>query len=109
MKLAPLVVVTSLMGLAVGLVPWPATATNGGGTEVSVGSDDSLFSQNKQNEPAVAVDPAHPNLLVAGANDNIDLEGCNVGPDNVCPFTTGVGTSGVYLSFNGGGTWHQPT
>jgi hypothetical protein len=90
----------------------PAAATGTTEALVTTGSPSGTFPQNKQNEPAVAIDPNHPFLAVAGSNDEIDVAPCGTDTatsSSPCPFTPGVGTSGDYFSVDSGHTWTQPT
>ncbi len=72
------------------------------------------FPQTKQNEPSIAVNPLNSQNLIAGANDeqaeppcqDLDGDGFLDGLAE-CPFAANVGTSGVYVSVDGGSTWQD--
>jgi hypothetical protein len=86
-------------------------ALGGGSGEslVDVGSPTSLFWANEQNDPTVAIDPVHPDVVVAGGRDFIDMEACGAGDPTTCDRTPGVGLGGIYFSFDRGASWTQPT
>ncbi len=75
-------------------------------SKVSVGSPPTPYLPNGVNEPALAMDANHPAVLAAGANDLVDNSPCK-GSD--CNLTPDIGISGIYFSFDSGGTWTQPT
>src|SRR6266853_5958282 len=90
-----LLVISAGLALVAGVVP----AVAAGDVLVTNGSPQTTFPQNKQNEPAMAVDANNPSVLAAGSNDEIDLARCN---GNSGPVMSGGGVSCIYFSFVGG-------
>ena len=96
------------LGQSVAPTPVAAGSTRDGDARVTSGSPTTHFPRNKQNEPAagVALNPNDPSVLASGSNEEIDNSPCH-GSD--CSFTPGVSDNGIYFSFNGGGSWQEPT
>lgn len=99
-------VVIGALALVAPAMPVAAVSTD---TRIDFGSNKHVSPQNRENEPFVAIDPAHPNVLAAGVNNNPDGEACNAGDPTTCPFTDGVGGAGISFSTDGGATWTAPT
>jgi hypothetical protein len=97
--------VTVLSLTAAIAVPAPALAVSAD-SKVSVGSPASPYLPNASNEPALAMDANHPQVLAAGANDLVDSSPCQ---GSSCDLTPDIGISGIYFSFDSGGSWTQPT
>ena len=75
-------------------------------SKVTVGSPLSPYLPNASNEPALAMDANHPEVLAAGSNDLVDSSPCS---GSSCDLTPDIGISGIYFSFDEGATWTQPT
>lgn len=74
--------------------------------KVSVAGPPTPYLPDGVNEPALAVDANHPQVLAAGGNDLVDSAPCN---GSSCDLTPDIGISGIYFSLDGGTTWVQPT
>jgi hypothetical protein len=99
-------VLTGSLALLAPAMPVGAVSTD---TLIDFGSNKHVFSQSRENEPSIAIDPAHPQILAAGVNDNPDGEACNAGDPTTCPYTDGAGGAGISFSTDGGATWTAPT
>jgi hypothetical protein len=89
------------------LVALPTTAgAVAAESKVTVGSPTTPYLPNGSNEPALAMDANHPDVLAAGANDLVDNAPCQ---GSSCDLTPDIGISGIYFSFDQGRTWTQPT
>jgi hypothetical protein len=102
-RLGILVVLLSLTAALA--VPTLASAVSAE-SKVTVGSPITPYLPNGSNEPALAMDANNPAVLAAGANDLVDNAPCN---GSSCDLTPDIGISGIYFSFDSGGTWIQPT
>jgi hypothetical protein len=100
------VILVALLSLTAALtVPTLANAVSAE-SKVTVGSPPTPYLPNGVNEPALAMDANHPQVLAAGANDLVDNAPCQ---GSNCDLTPDIGISGIYFSFDSGEHWTQPT
>jgi hypothetical protein len=95
-----------LFSVAGGSVLAASAGTHTPEAKVSVAGPPTPYLPNAVNEPALAVDANHPQVLAAGGNDLVDSAPCN---GSSCDLTPDVGISGIYFSLDGGDSWVQPT
>jgi hypothetical protein len=95
-----------LVALAVALALPTLAGAQTPEAKVSVAGPTTPYLPNAVNEPALAIDANHPNVLAAGANDLVDSAPCN---GSSCDLTPDIGISGIYFSLNEGASWVQPT
>ena len=99
-----------LCGLFLSLAVTVGVPANAGAqtpeAKVSVAGPPTPYLPDGVNEPALAVDANHTQVLAAGANDLVDSAPCN---GSSCNLTPNIGISGIYFSLNGGASWVQPT
>jgi len=104
-----IVPVVAILGLGTTVLPASAAGTD---VRVNVANPPVPFATDKAAEAAIAINPANTDMVAAGAFDEVDEAPCGTAQSSAsrpCPFVTGVGTSGVYFSFDRGHTWAQPT
>jgi hypothetical protein len=99
-------ILMTLLLLTAGLAVTPLASAVSAESKVTVGSPATPYLPNGSNEPALAMDAHSPAVLAAGANDLVDNSPCN---GSSCDLTPDIGISGIYFSFDSGGTWTQPT
>jgi len=112
----------ALAGTQVAHATGTAAPSRATGALMSTTGPADQFPRNVQDMPAMAVDPIHPNVLAATANDLVDMQQCSkqaaitgaacslpATPAGGGGFNPGVGFSGVYFSYDNGHRWTQPT
>lgn len=111
MRAVRLVMACAVLGAAT-LPMSSAVASGGTGSLVNVANPSSPFPPSKAAEATIAINPISTDMVVASAFDEADEAPCGTPAaeaTGICGFAHGVGTTGVYFSYDRGNTWTQPT
>src|SRR5215212_4900459 len=93
-------------GMVLGAVPFSSRGRAAADLRVSVANSGSPFSQNKQGEPGVCINPLIRTSSPRAATMRLTSRP-HCRPDDDYPFTEGVGTAGIYFSLDAGESWIQ--